>query len=417
MRTTTEQLPGLTLTNITLDAPLDSADASAGTIEVFARIVTAEGGEALPYLVFLQGGPGHEAGRPTPTNPPWLARALQDFRVVLLDQRGTGRSTPVSSPTTAPLAGLSAVDIATYLTHFRADEIVNDCELFREFLGAKQWTVLGQSFGGFTTLHYLSTHASSLAGAIITGGLSAVRRPVDDVYAATWQIMIGKSETYYRRFPGDRARVRELSELCAKGEVTLPNGDVVSPARFRTLGINLGVQGGPEVLHYLLELDHRSSGFAHDLADALPFAGRNPLYAVLHESSYADGVATRWSAERTMPDSVRDDVTLLGGEHLHRSVFAEDSGLRPFAEAADLLAEHEWNQLYFPDRLAQADLPVAASVYYADAFVPREFSMETAALLPDCRPWVTSEYEHNGLRADTAVLDHLIGLLKGRRWL
>jgi hypothetical protein len=30
---------------------------------------------------------------------------------------------------------------------------------------------------------------------------------------------------------------------------------------------------------------------------------------------------------------------------------------------------------------------------------------------------VTSEYEHNGLRADAAVIDHLIGLLKGRRWL
>ena len=417
MRTTTEQLPGLTLTNITLDAPLDNADPSAGTIEVFARVVTAEGGEALPYLVFLQGGPGHEAGRPTPTNPPWLARALQDFRVVLLDQRGTGRSTPVSSPMTAPLAGLGAAEQATYLTHFRADEIVNDCELFREFLCVRQWTVLGQSFGGFTTLHYLSTHAESLAGAIITGGLSAVRRPVDDVYAATWQIMIGKSETYYRHFPGDRARVRQLSELCARGEVILPNGDVVSPARFRTIGSNLGVQGGPELLHYLLELDHRSAGFTNDLAHALPFVGRNPLYAVLHESSYADGVATRWSAERTMPDRVRDDVTLLGGEHLHRSVFAEDSELKPFAGTADLLADHEWNQLYFPERLAQADLPVAASVYYADAFVPREFSMETAALLPDCRPWVTSEYEHNGLRADTAVLDHLIGLLKGRRWL
>lgn len=428
MRTTTEHLPGLTLTSITLDAPLDHADPSARTIEVFARVVTADGGEGLPYLVFLQGGPGHEAGRPTPTNPPWLARALKDFQVVLLDQRGTGRSTPISShvvntdgpiraEVAAPLAGLSAAEQAGYLTHFRADEIVNDCELFREFLGAKQWTVLGQSFGGFTTLHYLSTHAASLAGAIITGGLSAVRRPIDDIYAATWQIMSDKSETYYRRFPGDRDRVRELSGLCVQGDITLPNGDVVSPARFRTIGNNLGVQGGPEQLHYLLELDHQSSGFAHDLAHALPFAGRNPLYAVLHESSYADGVATRWSAERTMPDRVRDDVTLLGGEHLHRSVFAEDTELTPFAEVAYLLAEHEWNQLYFPDKLAQADLPVAASVYYADAFVPREFSMETAALLPDCRPWVTSEYEHNGLRADTAVLDHLIGLLKGRRWL
>jgi len=30
---------------------------------------------------------------------------------------------------------------------------------------------------------------------------------------------------------------------------------------------------------------------------------------------------------------------------------------------------------------------------------------------------VTSEYEHNGLRMDDAVLDHLIGLVKHRRWL
>ena len=160
---------------------------------------------------------------------------------MLLDQRGTGRSTPVSSPSTSPPTGLSAAHQAAHLTHFRADEIVNDCELFREFLGANQWTVLGQSFGGFTTLHYLSTHAGSLAGAIITGGLSAVRRPVDDIYAATWQIMIGKSETYYRRTSRATGHASANSASCARqGEVTLPNGDVVSPARFRTIGSNLG---------------------------------------------------------------------------------------------------------------------------------------------------------------------------------
>jgi pimeloyl-ACP methyl ester carboxylesterase len=416
MRTSTETLPGLTLTSLLLDAPLDYADASAGTIEVFARVVTGEGGKEKPYLVFLQGGPGHEAARPSlPGTPPWLERVLADYQVVMLDQRGTGRSTPVSSIASVP--GADAAAKARYLTHLRADEIVNDAELVREALGAKTWTVLGQSFGGFTTLHYLSTHADSLAGALVTGGLSAVRHSADDVYAATWEIMIAKSETYYRWFPADRDRVRELSALCGAGEVVLPNGDVVSPQRFRTVGNKLGMQGGAEALHYLFELDHRSSAFRHDLAGLLPFEGRNPLYAVLHESSYADGVATRWSAERTMPDRVHDDPTLFGGEHIHRSVFAEDSELRPFAEVAELLADHEWNQLYFPERLAQADVPVAAAVYHADAFVPYAFSMETAALLPDCRPWVTSEYEHNGLRMSTDVIDHLIGLLHGRRWL
>ena len=417
MRTTIEHLPGLTLTNVTIDAPLDAANPSAGSIEVFARVVTAEGGETKPYLVFLQGGPGHEAGRPTPNNPPWLKRALEDYQVVLLDQRGTGRSTPVSSPSLSPLAGLDDAAQAAYLTHLRADEIVNDCELLRESLGATTWTTLGQSFGGFTTLNYLSRFPESLAGALITGGLSAVGRPIDDVYAATWQIMIAKSEAYYRHFPSDRARVRELGALCAQGAVRLPNGDPVSPERFRTIGSNLGVQGGVETIHYLLELDHESSAFRHDLMGALPFGGRNPLYAMFHESSYADGVATRWSADRTMPDRVRADVTLLAGEHLHRSLFAEDSDLALFAGVADLLAEHEWNQLYFAEVLAQADVPVAASVYHGDAFVPVQFSLETAALLPDCRTWVTSEYEHNGLRADPAVLDHLIGLLKNRRWL
>ncbi len=429
MRTTTESLPGLTLTSLVLEAPRDHSVPSAGTIEVFARVVTADGGGSRPYLVFLQGGPGHEAPRPSlPGSPPWLARALQDYQVVLLDQRGTGRSTPVGSrvrttdgrrdsEVTGALAGLDAAAQADYLSHFRADGIVNDCELVREALGVPRWTVLGQSFGGFTALNYLSVHPESLAGAVITGGLSAVGRPVDDVYATTWQIMIAKSEAHYRRFPDDRGRVRELSALCAQGRIVLPNGDAVSPDRFRTIGGRLGVQGGSEQLHYLLELDPASPAFGYDLAAALPFNGRNPIYAVLHESSYADGVPTRWSADRTMPDRARADVTVLGGEHLHRTLFAEDTGLAPFAAVADLLAEREWNRLYDASRLAQAEVPVAAAVYHGDAFVPSVYSLETAALLPDCRTWVTSEYEHNGLRADTAVLDHLLGLLHGRRWL
>ncbi|MEA5155949.1 alpha/beta hydrolase [Raineyella sp.] len=437
MRTTTETLPGLTLTNLTLDVPLDHAHPDGRTIEVFARIATGEGGEQKPYLVFLQGGPGNESPRPTlvpSAAPGWLPRALQDYRVVLLDQRGTGRSTPISStpispapgasPTgrhaeatvTAPLAGLGTDDQAEYLTHLRADEIVNDCEAIREALGVAKWTLLGQSFGGFTSLRYLSAHPESLAGAILTGGLSAVGHPIEDIYATTWAIMVRKSEEHYRRFPGDRDLVRRISALCEQGRISLPNGDLVSAERFRTVGIRLGMQGGSEQLHYLLELDPSSAAFSHDLAGALPFGGRNPLYAVLHESSYADGVATRWAADRTMPDRVREDVTLLGGEHIHRTLFGEDSELRPFAAVADLLAEHEWNRMYLPDGLARADVPVAAAVYQNDAYVPLDYSLETAALLPDCRAWVTSEYEHNGLRMDPGVLDHLIGLVQGRRW-
>ena len=53
---------------------------------------------------------------------------------------------------------------------------------------------------------------------------------------------------------------------------------------------------GAEQLHYLLELDPDSPVFRHDLAAALPFSGRNPIYAAMHEACYADGEATRWAA-------------------------------------------------------------------------------------------------------------------------
>src|SRR5690606_39706746 len=59
-------------------------------------VIAEPGGEDRPYLVYLQGGPGSEAPRPLDaSNPPWLPRALREHRVIMLDQRGTGRSTPV----------------------------------------------------------------------------------------------------------------------------------------------------------------------------------------------------------------------------------------------------------------------------------------------------------------------------------
>jgi hypothetical protein len=59
---------------------------------------------------------------------------------------------------------------------------------------------------------------------------------------------------------------------------------------------------------------------------------------------------------------------------------------------------------------------VAAAVYYNDMYVDREFSMQTAGAIRGLQTWVTSEYEHNGLRADgPAVLGRLIGMVRGTR--
>jgi len=47
-------------------------------------------------------------------------------------------------------------------------------------------------------------------------------------------------------------------------------------------------------------------------------------------------------------------------------------------------------------------------------YVERQYSEETAHNIRGIKTWVTSEYEHNGLRADgEKVLGHLMALLRG----
>ena len=403
--------PGLVLTEHELAVPLDHARPDGEQITVFAREVADPDGLDRPFLVFLQGGPGFEAPRPTrhPSSPGWLDRALEDFRVLMLDQRGTGRSTPVGA-----LPGMTPAAQAEYLTHFRADSIVRDAERLREHLGVERWSVLGQSFGGFTTLAYLSIAPEGLREALFTGGVPPVGRPTDDVYRATYARVLERVRRYYARYPEDRERVLEIRRRCEAGELVLPSGDVLTFRRFRQIGDLLGMSDGAEALHHIVELDPGSPAFLHDVEAAIPFA-RDPLYAIVHEASYADGGATRWSAHRLLPPEYEEDPALLTGEHVYPWMFEDYGALAPLREAAELLAEHEWPRLYDAERLAANEVPAAAAIYTEDMYVERAFSEETVAQVPGLRAWVTSEYEHNGLRADGGrILDRLLDLARGR---
>ena len=290
-----------------------------------------------------------------------------------------------------------------------------DAECIRRELGVDRWSVLGQSFGGFCATTYLSIAPDSLAAAYITGGVPPVGRHPDEIYTATWARMRERSLHHYGRYPADRDRVRALYEHVESTDIRLPNGDRLTGRRLRMLGQGLGASDGPEHLHYLLELPPQSRAFRHDVQDMLRFA-RNPLYAIVHEACYADGHATRWSAQRTMPPDFAADVTLLGGEHLFPWIFEEFGELRDLAAAAEVLAEHPWPNLYDPDVLRRNEVPVAAAIYADDPYVESAFSMETVGLVRGMRAWLTNEYLHNALRADgDRVLAHLMDLAEGRR--
>ncbi len=408
---TTVAIAGLALTEHELSVPLDHSQPQGERITVFAREVADLDGRERPLLVFLQGGPGFEAVRPTrqPSSPGWLDRALRDYRVLLLDQRGTGRSSPIGA-----LEGLSAEEQAQRLAHFRADAIVRDAEWIRRELGVDRWSVLGQSFGGFCVATYLSIAPEGLREAFVTGGMPPLGNRLDDVYRATYARTLERNRRYYERYPGDRERVRALHDRLAAQDIRLPCGDRLTSERLRLLGSPLGMSDGAERLHYLLELPPDSPAFLHDV-QALPPYSRNPVYAVLQEACWADGGATGWAAQCRRPAEYDEAPELFYGEHVFPWMFEEYAALAPLREAAEILAAREWPRLYDPDRLRDNEVPAAAAIYAEDPYVERALSEETAAHIRGLRPWVTNEYDHNGLRADGArVLGRLIDLVRGR---
>jgi pimeloyl-ACP methyl ester carboxylesterase len=415
--------PGTVLTDHVFGVPLDHDRPDGELIEVFARevVATDKADADLPWLLFLQGGPGFGAQRPDGRES-WLDRALNDYRVLLLDQRGTGRSCPANRQTLARLGSAQAQ--ADYLTHFRADSIVLDAELIRRDLTDAPWSVLGQSFGGFCTVTYLSFAPHGVREAFITGGLPGLAATADDVYRRTYRTVAGKNAAHYERYPGDVDRARRVAGYLAEHDVRLPDGAPLSVEAFQSAGAMLGQSGGSNSLHYLLENpfagDELSDAFLYAMMDELSFSA-GPLYALLQEACYAQGTATRWSAQRIRAEFGEFDPRLaldgsgplfFTGEMIYPWMIDADPVLRPLRAAADILAERgDWPPLYDPSRLAANDVPVAAAVYYNDMYVDRELSMQTAQAIRGLRPWVTSEYEHDGLRvSDGAVLDRLIAM-------
>ena len=460
-------LPGLAVEDHAIDVPLDwrgtsparlagvadapnspLAEASAAekcdpafeglSLRLFYRVVCSPEnvGRDLPYLVFLQGGPGGAGPRLTsPTSDGWVAEAVRHFRVILPDQRGTGRSSRVDGATIAR-EGDAAVQ-ARFLKRFLADSIVRDFEYLRlTELGGARWVTLGQSYGGFLTLAYLSTFPGAAAASFTCGGIPHVPASADEVYACTFPRMAAKTQLLYERYPEDAARLALLAERVSAGDVRLPDGSPLSPRRLQSLGQGLGMKPGHERLHNLLDLAFTAGDGSADAALAAAggnaekvevspafLAGAweatnvvsNPLYWVLQELIYADGELARpiaWAAERAWagrpgfsPDA---RPLMLTGEACFPWMFEEMPELAPFAGAmGELMRDTSFGRLYDEARLAANETPLQAAVYFDDLYVDSGLQLDTLSRVGVSHAWVTNEFEHDGLHGER-VFRHLL---------
>lgn len=414
------QLPGLSVRDISVPVPLDWSEPEGETISVFAREVTLneKSGQDLPLLIFLQGGPGCKGPRPENGPNAWLNEALKTYRVILLDQRGTGRSSPVTGARMEAFS--NGEDGAAFLAKFGADSIVRDCEHIRKTVyGGVKWTTLGQSYGGWLTLCYLSLAPEGLKGCLVAGGLAGLEAQADDIYRRTYPRVRAKNEEFAKRYPAAREAANKIADLIAEHNPLLPDGDRLTIRRFQTLGLAFGQKPGFEQVLWMLDEAYDpyaktglSETFLSSVMVATSFSA-TPLFMALHESIYCqNGQNSNWAAERLrgkFPEFSEDARPLLfTGEMMYPWMLSEIRALHPFQAATEALAKHSFDrELYNPSRLAENDVPVAAVVYYDDMYVDAGLSLGTANHVGCLNAWVTNEYEHDGLRESGTVFNRL----------
>ncbi|GKY92515.1 hypothetical protein MPSEU_000221800 [Mayamaea pseudoterrestris] len=472
---------------------------------------------ANDMMLYLQGGPGF--GAPAPVSGvslsaegSWLGAALPTFsKIVLMDQRGTGQSSPVTKQSLElmfpdlfllddvavrnvsdirnvddhlPLvmdqlpdsdtkqAVQAAVDqVFEYLTHFRADNIVLDAEEIRDALMLppnlndddaaptsdpivpKPWGAsLGQSFGGFCSMTYLSLVEHPPQKMLLTGGIAPQLTPCRELYASLWVRVRDRSLQYYEMYPTDVAIVKKIVRTLLKQPVDLPSRGKLTARRFLQLGLGLG--GTPSAFASLHQLISMAILQVEGAADSDAQFRRSflkqlevqqsfddaPFYFWLHESIYGDGpgTSTNWAAHRAYLDKCQEssdfDYTVTCQEGTNRPVlffgemvfpwmsedYAELQGVGLAAVAERLAQKSDWTPLYDAVKMRQAldgKVKAAAAVYYGDMYVDFDACMQVTkrgSPLEHCKVWISNEYQHSGLRDDGAkIFTKLLGMAQG----
>ncbi|HSR54575.1 MAG TPA: alpha/beta fold hydrolase, partial [Acidobacteriota bacterium] len=238
-------------------------EAQCGTLEVYENRRTRQGRRIPIYFVrlratgsdpqpdpifFLSGGPGGEAATDISGKVRAYRHLLAKRDLVIVDQRGTGRSAPLDcrfidlEDDPAAFAGLFEADFFSPrafadclkqlrkradLTQYTTSAIADDIEELRQALGYRKVNLDGGSYGTRLGLEYLRRHPHSVRSAVLRGVapsfeflLERVARDFDETLEALFaacQAEGGCSKT----FPRFKERLRSLFERLRREPVTV----------------------------------------------------------------------------------------------------------------------------------------------------------------------------------------------------
>ena len=182
---------------------------------VYEEVGNPEGQPAL----FLHGGPGVGIS-------PDYRRFFdpEHYRIVLVDQRGSGRSTPHHE----------IEDNDTW-------NIVADLDALRTTLGIENWLVMGGSWGSLLALCYAIKHPQSVSAIIIRGIFLGRQFEIDWIHGPDGAALIYPEEweRYNALVDGSEDRVRAYCELLASDDKSIALSAAHAWSRWEGSMVNL----------------------------------------------------------------------------------------------------------------------------------------------------------------------------------
>ena len=153
-------------------------------------------------VLFLHGGPGAGA---SPTHRRFFDPG--HYRIIIMDQRGAGRSTPLGE-----------------VRRNSTELLVDDAERLRRHLGVERWMLFGGSWGSTLALAYAQTHPERCLGLILRGIFLMRKVEIDwflqsmrTIFPEAWAAFVGHIpeaergdllEAYWKRLDSPDAATR-----------------------------------------------------------------------------------------------------------------------------------------------------------------------------------------------------------------
>lgn len=228
--------------------PEDPTVADGQAVELFVAVVPAQTEDPPPdAFTFLAGGPGQAATGAFVDLQHAFEAIRRDRDVVLVDQRGTGKSGALECPDdqhligAAPTEGAVLESVRACLDGIKADPrlyttsvAVDDLDRVRAALGYEQLNIYGGSYGTRVGLHYLREYPRRVRSLILDGvvpadislgpGIAlAAQRTLDKVFERC-----AASTECQSRFPDVEEQFDSLAAELLQGARTLRLADPLS---------------------------------------------------------------------------------------------------------------------------------------------------------------------------------------------